>query len=544
MGELFGTDGVRGIANTELSAHLALKLGAASAYVLRRKHEGAKILVGRDPRISGDILESDETPVEGVLVSADNGGGSDITDVNGYYEISVPNDWSGTVTPTKTNYTFTPTSRSYTNVIADIPDQNYTGTLMTLTISGTTGVQGVVLEGLPGNPVTSAGGSYKAYEYTESVSFCGRVCHEVMDPEYTTYLNGPHARVGCVECHIGEGAEWYVRSKISGAYQVYSVLFNKYPAPIPTPIENLRPARETCERCHWPAKFHGDQMWEVSRYLNDEENTRWRIQLVMKTGGGDETTGQIRGIHWHIAQKVEYVPTDSARMDIREVRLHQADGTVEVYQSMYNPLSEEERAALPAEEIRTMDCMDCHNRPSHQYLSPRRAMDYGLETELLPRDLPYLKRVGTNLLASEYISREDGLQAIERGLVSFYEENHPDVVSTRQEDLANAVAGVQQMFEMNFFPAMKAQWSAYPTHIGHQEFPGCYRCHNGSFVSEEGKVIRNDCQLCHVILAQGPDVSIYEGVGDGITEFKHPEDIYEAWREMACHECHTGGEYY
>ncbi len=390
----------------------------------------------------------------------------------------------------------------------------------------------------------TAGGSYKAYEYTESVSFCGRVCHEVMDPEYTTYLNGPHARVGCVECHIGEGAEWYARSKISGVYQFYSVLFNKYPAPIPTPIENLRPARETCERCHWPAKFHGDQMWGVSRYLNDEENTRWRIQLVMKTGGADETTGQIRGIHWHIAQKVEYVPTDSTRMDIREVRLHRADGTVEVYQSMYNPLSEEERAALPTEEIRTMDCMDCHNRPSHQYLSPRRAMDYGLETKLLPRDLPYLKRVGTNLLASEYISREEGFQAIESGLISFYEENHPEVVSTRQDDLANAVAGVQQMFEMNFFPAMKARWSAYPTHIGHQEFPGCYRCHNGAMVSEEGEIIRNDCQLCHVILAQGPDVSVYEGRGEGITEFKHPEDIYEAWREMACHECHTGGEYF
>ncbi len=389
----------------------------------------------------------------------------------------------------------------------------------------------------------TAGGSYKVYEYTESVPFCGELCHEVMYPEYVTYMNGPHARVKCVECHIGEGAEWYVRSKISGAYQFYSVLFNKYAQPIPTPIENLRPARETCEKCHWPAKFHGDQMWTVFRYLKDEENTRWVIQLVMKTGGADKTTGLIHGIHWHIAQKVEYISSDSTRTEIREVRHQLEDGSTETYKSMFNPLDEEESSNLSEEEIRVLDCMDCHNRPSHQYLSPRRAMDFGLEVNLLPRDLPYLKREGTNLLAAEYATEEEALAAIEAGLTGFYQENYPELNGSFQDDITRAIAGVQQLYSQNFFPAMKVKWSAYPTHIGHLEFSGCFRCHNGMMATDEGKVIRNDCNLCHTIIAQGPDANITDsGVDPG--EFRHPEDIYEAWRDMACSECHTGGKYF
>ncbi len=389
----------------------------------------------------------------------------------------------------------------------------------------------------------TAAGSYKVYEYTESVPFCGEMCHEVMHPELVTYMNGPHARVKCVECHIGEGAEWYVRSKISGAYQFYSVLFNRYAQPIPTPIENLRPARETCEKCHWPAKFHGDQMWTVSRYLNDEANTRWVIQLVMKTGGADVSTGQIHGIHWHIAQEVEYISSDSTRTEIKEVRHHKADGTTEIFRSIFNPVSEEELNELSEEEIRVLDCMDCHNRPSHQYLSPRRAMDYGLEVNLLPRELPYLKREGTNVLATEYATEEEAHAAIETGLTEFYQENYPELNGSSQEDITQAVAGVQQQYSQHFFPSMKANWSAYPTHIGHQEFAGCYRCHNGMMETDEGEIIRNDCDLCHTILSQGPNADIADsGIDPG--EFKHPEDIYEAWREMACSECHTGGEYF
>ncbi|MFC1628816.1 NapC/NirT family cytochrome c [Gemmatimonadota bacterium] len=390
----------------------------------------------------------------------------------------------------------------------------------------------------------SAGGFYKLYEYTESVAFCGTTCHTVMEPEHTTYLVGPHARVKCVECHIGEGTEWYVRSKLSGAYQVYSVLFNKYQRPIPTPIENLRPARETCEHCHWPEKFHGNQMWEVNRYLSDEQNTRWNIQMVMNTGGTEKTGDENHSIHWHIAQTLEYVAADSTRREIREVRQHRPDATVEVFRSLNNPLAEEESAMLPEEDIRVMDCMDCHNRPSHQYLSPRHAMDQAIERDRIPADLPFIKRIGTNLLADEYQDRETGMQAIETEIIGYYQENYPLIATSRIEDVNRSITGVQQLYSTYFFPAMNARWSAYPSHIGHQEFPGCFRCHNGMMATDEGKLIRNDCQLCHTIIGQGFAGADFATSGLAGLEFRHPEDIGEAWRFMSCTDCHTGGEYY
>jgi hypothetical protein len=216
---------------------------------------------------------------------------------------------------------------------------------------------------------------------------------------------------------------------------------------------------------------------------------------------------------------------------------------VEVYSNQWNPLTEEERAALTDHDVRVMDCMDCHNRPSHQYLSPRHAMDEVMETEVVPRDLPFIKREASSLLATEYGSREEGLQAIEDGLRAFYAENYPDVVSTREADLELAVSGVRRVFSTNFFPYMRARWSAYPTHIGHQEFPGCFRCHGDRLATAEGKMISMDCQLCHVIMDQGPEASGYQASGPEGLEFRHPVDVGEAWRFMPCSDCHTGGGY-
>jgi len=119
----------------------------------------------------------------------------------------------------------------------------------------------------------SAVGSYRAYEYTDSVQFCGQLCHSVMNPEFTAYQLSPHARVACVDCHVGAGATWYVRSKLSGARQVFATAFKTFPRPIPTPVHNLRPAQETCEQCHWPRKFYGAQLKVFTHYASDEKNT-------------------------------------------------------------------------------------------------------------------------------------------------------------------------------------------------------------------------------------------------------------------------------
>ncbi|KAA3656418.1 MAG: cytochrome C, partial [Calditrichaeota bacterium] len=144
-------------------------------------------------------------------------------------------------------------------------------------------------------------GTFRAFEFTESVTFCGQVCHEVMKPEFVAYQNSPHARVSCVDCHVGHGAEWYVRSKLSGAYQVYSVLFNKYDRPIPTPIHNLRPARDTCEECHWPQNFYGNKQIDRIHFMEAEQNTRWKYSLMLRIGGGTGLDiSQESSIHWHL----------------------------------------------------------------------------------------------------------------------------------------------------------------------------------------------------------------------------------------------------
>src|SRR5215208_3695021 len=176
----------------------------------------------------------------------------------------------------------------------------------------------------------SAFGSYRAFEHTESVQFCGQTCHTVMKPEFTAYQAGAHARVKCVECHVGPGADWYVKSKLSGAYQLYSVSFNKYPRPIKSPVHNLRPAQQTCEQCHWPAKFFGAQLKVFNRSSYDEANTHRQTRMLINTGGGDPLTGQVAGIHWHmnIANEITYVSTDGQRQVIPWVHFKDRQGNV------------------------------------------------------------------------------------------------------------------------------------------------------------------------------------------------------------------------
>ncbi|MFA7228845.1 MAG: NapC/NirT family cytochrome c, partial [Melioribacteraceae bacterium] len=168
----------------------------------------------------------------------------------------------------------------------------------------------------------TAFGSYEAFHYTESVEFCGTLCHNVMIPEYTAYQNSPHARVACVDCHVGTGASWYVKSKLSGLYQVYAVTLGTIPRPIETPISNLRPARETCEQCHWPQKFYSRKLVTQRHYLTDEKNSEWDISLTMKIGAQISALGTQEGIHWHINPdvKIEYKASDNKREKIPWVR--------------------------------------------------------------------------------------------------------------------------------------------------------------------------------------------------------------------------------
>lgn len=386
----------------------------------------------------------------------------------------------------------------------------------------------------------SAFGSYQAYEYTDSVTFCGMLCHRVMAPEYTTYSYSPHARVRCVECHVGPGASWYVKSKLSGSYQVYAVIFHKYPRPIPTPIEDLRPAQETCEQCHWPEQFFGGQQKRLIHFLPDEKNTRWEINLLIRTGGGSPETGRTEGIHWHmnIANRVEYIATDKTRQKIPWVRITDlSTGKSTEYVTTENPPSAKNLASA---DIRTMDCMDCHDRPSHVFRSPSYSMNLALASGSIDSDLPFVRSKGVDLLSAQYDSADSATEAIDRGLKQFYREKYPDLAKNKAASISKAVAGIQEIYRINYFPYMKVRWDTHSDNIGHLNSPGCYRCHDKLHKSKDGKTITEGCNSCHTILAQGQPGKIMYSNAPGGLAFQHPEDIQEAWKEMQCSDCHSG----
>ena len=388
--------------------------------------------------------------------------------------------------------------------------------------------------------VVSSYVTYEAYHFSESVTFCGTICHTVMKPEHTTYQSSPHARVACTSCHVGPGAGWYTKSKLSGAYQVYAVLVNNYPRPIPTPIENLRPAQETCEQCHWPKQFFGAQQRRFHHYTYDKDNSHWPINMLIKTGGGDPRTGQTSGIHWHmnINFDVEYIPRDQQRQDIPWVKItDRTTGRTTTYQDAENPLSEEEIAsAMP----RRMDCMDCHNRPSHVYHSPDYAIDQALLTGRISRTIPEIKRVTVEAINREYPAESEASKEIANHVTEFYRSNYAQYYAANFTLIDQAILSTQEIFQRNIFPEMKARWADYPDNIGHFIYKGCMRCHQGNHKSDEGLTITHDCTACHTILSQGTgELAEMSESPEGL-EFKHPEDIGDAWKEIGCFDCHSG----
>ena len=385
----------------------------------------------------------------------------------------------------------------------------------------------------------SALGSYEAYHFTESNTFCGTLCHNLMIPEFTAYQSSPHARVTCAECHVGTGANWYVKSKLSGLYQVYATLTNSYPRPIPTPIENLRPARETCEECHWPQKIYGKQQRKEFYYLPDEENTCWEIDMLLNTGGGNPALGQSSGIHWHINPdiQIDYITTNEKRSSIpRVIMTNLKTGEQVIYNDEDEPFAENE---AEFSEKRTMDCIDCHNRPSHIYRDPSKFTNIALAAGQMDTILPMIKQAAVEACIQEYETTEEALEGVAAQLQSFYQDNYPEVIEKNPAALEKSITGLQNAFSQNMFPEMKVRWEYYPEHIGHMISEGCYRCHDGNHVSESGQTISNKCDDCHIITAQGSSNDMQYASSVQSLDFKHPVDIGEEWRETGCYECHA-----
>lgn len=385
-------------------------------------------------------------------------------------------------------------------------------------------------------------GSYKTYQATESNAFCGQMCHQVMNPEYTAYQYSSHARVKCVECHIGEGADWWVRSKISGIRQIFAAALGTYPRPIPTPIHDLRPARETCEECHWPQKFIGFKEVVRNYVLSDEQNSVHRLRMMMKIGGDENSLMKGAGIHYHmlLKGKVEYRARNGNRQDIAWVRVNHGDGRSTVYEDKDQPLTESELETL---EVRAMDCMDCHNRPSHKFPTPMAIVNQAIDVGAISRELPQVKLAAVNALDGGYTTTPEALTGIESSVVAFYEENYPEVLETKAPEVSKAVHELRKIFQRTIFPEMGASWAAYPDNIGHRDWPGCFRCHNDRLQSVMGNTIFTTCNKCHLIIAQGRDVdTLIVDMREGL-EFEHPADADAGIKEYTdCTECHSGGK--
>ena len=346
----------------------------------------------------------------------------------------------------------------------------------------------------PVNLVIVSLASYKGVEHMDKVEFCGATCHEVMEPEYTAYQNGPHARVACVDCHIGPGAGWFVKSKLSGTRQVFAVLLNTHSRPIESPVHDLRPARETCEQCHWPAKFHGDKIETKFEYAEDEANTESKTTLRLHTGGVD-SSGKPSGIHWHVAEQntVEYIALDRGRQQIGYVKWTDPSGATHEFWA--EGVTE---AQLSAGERRRLDCVDCHNRPSHIFArSADRAINEAMAAGAIAKDLPFIRREAGVALKADYTNRAIADTEIRNRLNEFYRGKYPALWSSRQADITRSVDGVRALYARNIFPDMKLTWGHHPDNRGHTEFPGCFRCHDENHKTKDGRVIKQDCETCH-----------------------------------------------
>jgi NapC/NirT cytochrome c family, N-terminal region/Doubled CXXCH motif (Paired_CXXCH_1) len=335
-------------------------------------------------------------------------------------------------------------------------------------------------------------GSVELLHFTEAASFCD-ACH-IMDPETTVWRNSPHARTECGTCHVGPGALPAIQAKLANVRYLWVYPLGGYEKPIPSPIHSLRPVEVVCEQCHWPQKFYENRLVTKSSYAQDEANSLTQTEFALKTGGGEQAAGQGRGIHWHIDNPVYYIATDEKRQEIPWVQA-EYNGVTTTYKDVNSQLTDADLANM---EKRKMDCVDCHNRATHIFRRPSEALDESMSRGLIAADLPDIKEQGVAVLEKTYATEAEAATAI-AAVEDFYRTQHPDVYAAREEDVKRAVTELQTIFDNTQFPATGADWETHKNNIGHKDFPGCFRCHDGKHLSADNQAIRLECNLCHTI---------------------------------------------
>jgi nitrate/TMAO reductase-like tetraheme cytochrome c subunit len=343
------------------------------------------------------------------------------------------------------------------------------------------------------NLLVVAMASYRGSAYMDSPQFCGQSCH-VMHPEYTAYKISAHSHVDCVACHIGSGASSYFAAKVNGTKQLVEVAFDRYPTPIESPVQNLRPARYICEGCHTPARFVGEKLLVKSNFADDEKNTETQTVVVLHLGGMDGLS-HLTGIHGVHLGHIEYIATDPTRTAIPWVQKRNPDGSETVFATAAAG------SGVPQGERRLMDCIDCHNRAAHTFLTAEDALNRAMADGAVSPDLPWVHKEGLELLKAAYASEAEARAKIPQQLAAFYRAQHPEVLPAKAALVQSAGDELATLYSQNVFPFMKVTWGTHPNHIGHISYPGCWRCHDGDHSSKDGKSITNDCAACHNLLA-------------------------------------------
>jgi NapC/NirT cytochrome c family, N-terminal region/Cytochrome c3 len=384
--------------------------------------------------------------------------------------------------------------------------------------------------GAAGFLMLSAFGSFQTFQYSESTQFCGQVCHEAMNPEFVAYQRSAHARVDCVECHVGSGAQWFIKAKINGTHQLIAYTLNNYNRPIATPVKNLRPAQDTCQKCHWSGKFVGNVERNTGHFLSDKKNTPYTARLLLHV---DQTApgGALGGIHWHAGptDRVEYYPVDPKRQDIPWMRVtNLKDGTARIFRT------EAFKGEPPADKIRVMDCIDCHNRPAHTFPAANDVVEAAMTKGALTTKLPNIKRVAVQAMTQKEITTTEGAP---QKIADFIRAKYPD--AAQAAEVPGAVTAVQAIYSTTLFPERKADWREYPNNIGHKDSAGCFRCHDDKHKDSAGAKVRaSECSSCHSIIAQGKgdQLSLLDAKG---LKFAHPDGELDA--DLSCSDCHNGG---
>lgn len=377
------------------------------------------------------------------------------------------------------------------------------------------------------------------WEYTNSPAFCGATCH-TMPPEYTAYLTSPHARIDCVDCHIGKGfIATRITRKAGDVRHVIATAFKTYEFPIRA--EELRPARETCEKCHFPEKFSDDSLREIKKFTPDKNNTPTTIYLVLKTGGGSKRHGLGRGIHWHIENRVEYFPLDPEEQEIPYVRVFEDNGTVTEYLDIEADI---DPTRIDPSALKEMDCITCHNRITHLVRMPEDTVDQLMERGIISPDIPDIRRIAVEAYSQLYDTTQKGLNKI-AGIASYYQTYYPDYYAANQQKIEAAIAALSEAYANSVFPEQNSNWTTHPNNVGHKDSPGCFRCHDGKHLNQKQEAIRLECNLCHSIpVVVGPQDFLAEieiSRGPEPETHKNPNwiSIHHSVFDQTCSNCHT-----